>query len=161
MELVCDIYYIVAVVFKTAHKKNHFPPKDTLFTRMSTSAQKNFCLESTIPLKYLKLNENRWCSGGSRAAAASKMEHFVIIVNGWMSLTIITKRSIMDVAAALDPPLLMLIRVNKVFKNLINHVEIFQKNQNHNLYDLLLIYYVLDKIAAGSLDCYHCLFEVS
>ena len=43
--------------------------------------------------------------GGSRAAATSKMEHFVIIVNGWKSLTIITKRSILDVAAALDPPL--------------------------------------------------------
>ena len=43
--------------------------------------------------------------GGSRAAATSKMECFVIIVNGWKPLTIITKRSILDVAAALDPPL--------------------------------------------------------
>ena len=37
--------------------------------------------------------------GGSRTAATSKMEHFVIIV--------ITKRSILDVAAVLDPPLLV------------------------------------------------------
>ena len=44
--------------------------------------------------------------GGSRAAATSKMERFVIIVNGFQPLTIITKRSILDVAAALDPPLL-------------------------------------------------------
>ena len=46
----------------------------------------------------------------SRAAATSKMERFVIIVsgwkgfvitvNGWKPLTIITKRSILDVAAA-------------------------------------------------------------
>ena len=43
--------------------------------------------------------------GGSRTAATSKMERFVIIVNGWKPLTIITKRSILDVAAALDPPL--------------------------------------------------------
>ena len=43
--------------------------------------------------------------GGSRAAATSKMECFVIIVNGWKPLTIITKRSVLDVAAALDPPL--------------------------------------------------------
>ena len=43
--------------------------------------------------------------GGSRAAATSKMEHFVIIVNGFQLLTIITKRSILDIAAALDPPL--------------------------------------------------------
>ena len=33
--------------------------------------------------------------GGSRAAGTSKMERFVIIVNGF----------ILDVAAALDPPL--------------------------------------------------------
>ena len=43
--------------------------------------------------------------GGSGAAATSKMERFVIIVNGWKPLTIVTKHSILDVAAALDPPL--------------------------------------------------------
>ena len=46
--------------------------------------------------------------GGSRAAATSKIERFVITVNGFQPLTIITKRSILDVAAALDPPLLHL-----------------------------------------------------
>ena len=45
--------------------------------------------------------------GGSRTAATSKMEHFVIIVNGWKPLIIITKSSIVDVAAVLDPPLEM------------------------------------------------------
>ena len=40
--------------------------------------------------------------GRSRASAASKMEHFVIIVNGFQPLTIITKNSILDVAVALD-----------------------------------------------------------
>ena len=44
--------------------------------------------------------------GGSRFAATSKMERFVIIVNGWKPLTGIIKRSILDVAAALDSPLL-------------------------------------------------------
>ena len=43
--------------------------------------------------------------GGSRATATSKMELFVIIVNGWKPLTIIIKRSILDVTAALDSPL--------------------------------------------------------
>ena len=33
------------------------------------------------------------------------MEHFVIIVNGWKPLTIITKSSMLDVAAVIDPPL--------------------------------------------------------
>ena len=37
------------------------------------------------------------------------MECFVIIVNGFQLLTIITKRSILDVATALDPPLMVLI----------------------------------------------------
>ena len=44
--------------------------------------------------------------GGSRTAAISKMERFVIIANGWKTLTIITKRSILDVATVLDPPLI-------------------------------------------------------
>ena len=43
--------------------------------------------------------------GGSRTAVTSKMGHFVIIVNGWKPVTIITKCSILDVAAVLDPPL--------------------------------------------------------
>ena len=41
---------------------------------------------------------------GSRTAATSKIELFVIIVNGFQPLTIITKCSILDVAAVLDPP---------------------------------------------------------
>ena len=43
--------------------------------------------------------------GGSRASVTSKMKRFVIIVNGWKPLIIITNHSILDVAAVLDPPL--------------------------------------------------------
>ena len=43
--------------------------------------------------------------GGSRTAATSKMEHFVIIVNGWKPLTVTTKNFILDFGAVLDPPL--------------------------------------------------------
>ena len=44
--------------------------------------------------------------GGSRTAATSKVELFMIIVNGWKPLTIImTKSSTLDVAAVFDPPL--------------------------------------------------------
>ena len=43
------------------------------------------------------------CRGGSRTAETSKMELFVIIVNGWKPLTNITKCSILDVAAVQDP----------------------------------------------------------
>ena len=35
------------------------------------------------------------------------MEHFVIIVNDFQPLTIITKRSILDVAVVLDPLLII------------------------------------------------------
>ena len=45
-----------------------------------------------------KLKRIKGSRGGSRAAATSKME-------GLKALTIITKRSILDVAAVLDPPL--------------------------------------------------------
>ena len=43
--------------------------------------------------------------GGSRTNATSKMERFVIIINGFHLLIIITKLSILDVAAVLDVPL--------------------------------------------------------
>ena len=56
----------------------------------------------------LKLVVNR---GVSRTAATSKVELFVIIVNGLIivngsqPLTIITKSSTLDIATVLDPPL--------------------------------------------------------
>ena len=43
--------------------------------------------------------------GGSSTAATSKVELFVIIVNGFQPLTIITKSTPLVVAAVLDPPL--------------------------------------------------------
>ena len=56
----------------------------------------------TVPFSMLSIKGR----GGSGAAATSKMECFVIIVNGFQPLTIITKHSILDVTAALDPPLI-------------------------------------------------------
>ena len=51
--------------------------------------------------------------GGSRTTATSKMERFVITANGCKPLTIITRRSILDVAAVRDPRLeLILVRVD-------------------------------------------------
>ena len=48
--------------------------------------------------------------GGSRTYATSKMELFVIIVNGLQSLTIITKCSILNVTAVLDPSLVIMMK---------------------------------------------------
>ena len=53
-----------------------------------------------------------WIRVGFRTAATSKMERFVIIVIGWKPLTSITKRSILHVAAVLDPPLWTYITVH-------------------------------------------------
>ena len=58
----------------------------------------------------------------SRTAATSKMEDFVIIVNGFEPLTIIIKSSILDVAAILDPPL-STIRFRRVPFTQINSTE--------------------------------------
>ena len=68
-----------------------------------TNVAKVICLEysSTLILD----NQLLIAEAGSRTVATSKMEPFVIIINGWKALTIITKRSILDVAAVLDPPL--------------------------------------------------------
>ena len=41
-------------------------------------------------------------------AVTPKIERFVTIVNGFQPLTIVTKRSILDVAAVPDPPLILM-----------------------------------------------------
>ena len=56
--------------------------------------------------KYIK-QKQELVIDGSRTAATCKMERFVIIVNDGKPPTIITKRYILDVAAVLDPPLLV------------------------------------------------------
>ena len=82
----------------------------------------------------------------SRAAATSKMERFVIIVNGWKLLTIITKRSILDVAAALDPLLVLycvrhLKQRNKVkFDSLMEKVEASSVEKNSSQSSDLEVY---------------------
>ena len=47
--------------------------------------------------------------GGSRDAETPNMESFVIVVSGFQSLTITTKRSILDVAGVLHPPLMLVL----------------------------------------------------
>ena len=54
-----------------------------------------------------------------RAAATPKMERFVITVSSFQPLTIITKRSILDVVAALDPPLHIVSKTDTVMQKAI------------------------------------------
>ena len=60
----------------------------------------------SISCDYMQYTISSITRGGSRTAETSKMERFLIMVNGWKPLNFITKRSILDVAAALDPPLI-------------------------------------------------------
>ena len=75
--------------------------------------------------------------GGSRTAATSKVELFAIIANGFQLLPIITKSSILDLAAVLDPPLISLFKfsyinlgTNRI--NEINHQKQYGNSINKN-----------------------------
>ena len=84
----------------------------TSMTKLNTYAMKKlrkwpeYLKQTFFPKKWFHDNyliSNTSCRGGSRTAATSKMERFVIIVNGWKPFTIITKRSILEVAEVLGP----------------------------------------------------------
>ena len=91
--------------------------------------------------------------GGSRAAATSKMERFVIIVNGWKPLTIITKRSILDVAAVLDPPL----NVSPYYKYLLCLLVVWKNMfQITNFINLYLLFCVNVTFFCLNVDRYVC-----
>ena len=85
---------------------------------------------------------NKISRGGSRTAATSKMKHFVILINGWKPL-IITKCSILNVAAFLDSPLLK--AVIKLQTSLTNQGQI--PLIKPNLYILLVRVHILDFLA--------------
>ena len=65
-------------------------------------------LGENITEKIMKSNLPHVKKGGSRTASKSKVERFVITVNGFKPLAFITKCSILDVAAVLDPHLVSL-----------------------------------------------------
>ena len=67
---------------------------------------------------FVLVSETSLIRGGSRTAATSKMERFVIIANDWKPLTIITKRSVLDVATVLDPPLWIVLTLFFQVKNI-------------------------------------------
>ena len=70
---------------------------NSINNREALSSQHFVCFASQKKDLYY----NAMTRGGCRASETSKMECFVITVNGLKPLTIITKRSILDVAAAL------------------------------------------------------------
>ena len=86
-------------------------PYDTQHNNYNANVRRNclgqilFGRDLIILALLIKVNNRNTSRDGSRTATASKMERFVIIVNGRKSLSIITKHSILDVVAVLDPPL--------------------------------------------------------
>ena len=117
-----------------------------------------FSLELSFPLKKLFIiNKNKHNSnaylylvyqlrGGSRAAATSKMECFVIIVHGFQpkAVTIITKHSILDAAATLDPPLKLL--------NLYETINLHFKVSDIVLQNALLVF--LPTVSNSLITCF-------
>ena len=58
------------------------------------------------------------------------MERFVIIVNGLQPLAIITKSSILDVAAVLDPPLVLTESLLSIVSNYVSQIKYHIYNVN-------------------------------
>ena len=83
-----------------------------------------FLINQVTTLALFSISDAKTASSksGSRTAATSKMEFFVIIVNDYQPLTIITKCSILDVAAFLDPPLSSRIRLYQPYLSYKLHV---------------------------------------
>ena len=116
--VVCRLRHVVALTMETKNILNKLNIKGKKFQGKTTTIYSEM-KTTPVPRKYY-LNLN-WVAfipsseiglkavirDGSKAAAKSKMERFVIIANGWKPLTIIKNRSILDVAAAVDPPLVI------------------------------------------------------
>ena len=90
------------------HTKHALNNKESILDRNSrwkvyVSYMKLFLTLETIFCKF----GVKSCRDVSRIPATFKMERFVIIVNGWKPLTIVTKSFILDVATVLDLPLML------------------------------------------------------
>ena len=122
----------------------------------SGSYKKKYCC--------LKINFPVYCRGGSRTVATSKTERFVIIANGWKPLTIITKRSILDVSAALDPPLDSVVLTQRDYKWFHICPLFFPSLPRHTRYfvicsDMILVfssYFIFGVIFDSILTLYFC-----
>ena len=116
--VVCQLGHVVALTMETKNIWNKLNIKGRKFQGKTTTIYSEV-KTTPVPRKYyLNLNWVAFISSseiglkavirdGSKAAAKSKIERFVIIANGWKPLTIIKNRSILDVAAAVDPPLVI------------------------------------------------------
>ena len=102
--------------------------------------------------------------GGSRTAATSKVELFVIIINDLQPLTIITKSSTLDVAAVLNPSLFWptLSRNSPSFSPQIcflqSSIEILQR---HIITQILHIILIIFRSSPPEVFLGKCVLEIS
>ena len=75
----------------------------------------------------------------------------MIIVNGWKPLTIITKRSILDVAAVLDPPLTFIIQLSTFYHGFQYNIVNPKKSSFHQT-----IFDEIDSKSESTSDYYWC-----
>ena len=85
-----------------------------------------------LQIKYLQLQLHRFCYMQRRIYGCCNIQDGALcdIVNGWKTLAIITKHSILDVAAALDPPLICFFegtvrKQNKFLQSASEHAKCF------------------------------------
>ena len=96
-------YFWVITLIK---KVNNFLKKQKFSLRALFSFCFIFCqLQPGVAYKSVAYKKRMQLRGRSRATATSNIECFVTIVNDFQPLTIVTKGSILNDAAALDPSL--------------------------------------------------------
>ena len=105
INLVKKIFVLLISLKQSLHKKWRNPLWKTSFFVQWVIEGQFYTYRAWKRCLYLD-NVTMFSRGGSRTIATSKVELFVIIVNGFQSSTIITKSSTLNVAEVLDPPLL-------------------------------------------------------
>ena len=115
-------------------------------TYYETNKKSSLATQTNISQPYIAWTVSR---RRSRTAATSKMEHFVIINNGWKPLAIITKSSILDIAAVLDPPLVS--EENKI--NCTNLVRFLYYNYSQTNPDIFFSLYISHDAIQDDVTC--------
>ena len=100
--------WILSLIASTNHCRFDLFLNGVCFGYFRRSIQNFLDVLSCLSYSWTKSSRSMALRCGSRTAATSKMELFVIIVNGFQPLTIITNCSILDVAAFIGPPLALL-----------------------------------------------------
>ena len=131
------------IVYPTLRPTGNFLIRNTY---CETNKKSSLATQTNISQPYIAWTVSR---GRSRTAATSKMVHFVIINNGWKPLAIITKSSILDIAAVLDPPLVS--EENKI--NCTNLARFLYYNYSQTNPDIFFSLYISHDAIQDDVTC--------